>query len=50
MDKETKSHQGEERSTGTAIKDGTNGSKDVCQETSATPEGMSLSHAHQITS
>jgi hypothetical protein len=36
---ETKSHQGEERPTGTAIEDGTNGSKDVCQEATATPEG-----------
>jgi len=42
---ETKSHQREERSTGTAIKDGTNGSKDVRQETPATPEGTSPCHA-----
>ena len=39
---ETKSHQREAGPTGTAIKDGTDGSKDVCQEAPATPEGTPL--------
>ena len=41
---ETKSHQREERSTRTATEDGADGSKDVCQETPATPEGTPPCH------